>query len=126
MGALQEFDSVSVMRPLTKLSFTIYDTERIPELLGAAFREARNGRPGPVFVEIPVDVLDAAVEEEDVSFPVRYRAKWRLFGDPEAIGEAADLLNLAKRPVILAGSQVWHFRAIPELVQCAEQAQVPV
>ncbi|MDQ5986683.1 MAG: Acetolactate synthase large subunit IlvG [Syntrophus sp. SKADARSKE-3] len=126
MGALQELDSVSVMKPLTKLSFTIYDTERIPELLSAAFREAYSGRPGPVFVEIPMDVMDGVAQETDISFPVRYRTKGRLFGDPEAIGQAADLLNRAKRPVILAGSQIWHFRAMPELVQCAERAQIPV
>ncbi|MDQ1277369.1 MAG: hypothetical protein QG555_409, partial [Thermodesulfobacteriota bacterium] len=57
MGALQELDHVSIMKPLTKQSFTIYDTERIPELLGSAFREAHSGRPGPVFVEIPADIL---------------------------------------------------------------------
>ncbi|MFA5182899.1 MAG: thiamine pyrophosphate-binding protein [Syntrophales bacterium] len=126
MGALQELDHVSIMKPLTKQSFTIYDTERIPELLGSAFREANSGRPGPVFVEIPADILDASVAEEHVSFPVNYRSKARLFGDPEAIQKAAELLDKAERPVILAGSQIWNCRAVSELVQCVERSQIPV
>lgn len=126
MGALQELDHVSIMKPLTKQSFTIYDTERIPELLGSAFREAHSGRPGPVFVEIPADILDASVAEEQVSFPVNYRSKARLFGDPDATQKAAELLNKAERPVILAGSQIWSCRAMSELVQCVERAQIPV
>ncbi len=126
MGALQELDHVSIMKPLTKQSFTIYDTERIPELLGSAFREAHSGRPGPVFVEIPADILDAPVAAEEVSFPVNYRSEARLFGDPEAIQKAAELLNKAARPVILAGSQIWSCRAMSELVQCVEGAQIPV
>jgi len=126
MGALQELDHVSIMKPLTKQSFTIYDTERIPELLGSAFREAHSGRPGPVFVEIPADILDASVAEEQVLFPVRYRSKARLFGDPEAIQKAANLLNKAERPVILAGSQIWSCRAVSELIKCVERSQVPV
>ena len=126
MGALQELDHVSIMKPLTKQSFTIYDTERIPELLGSAFREAHSGRPGPVFVEIPADILDASVAEEQVFFPVQYRSKARLFGDADAIQKAADLLDKAERPVILAGSQIWNCRAVSELLQCVERGQIPV
>ena len=66
MGALQELDHVGLMRPITKFATTVYHTERIPEILGMAFRQAYSGRPGPVFVEIPADVLFAAVEESAV------------------------------------------------------------
>src|SRR5437660_4001217 len=62
MGSLQELDHVGLMKPITKFAATGHHTERIPEILGMAFRQAYNGRPGPVFVEIPRDVLDAAVE----------------------------------------------------------------
>ena len=57
MGSLQELDHVGLMRPITKFATTVCHTERIPEILGMAFRQAYNGRPGPVFVEIPADVL---------------------------------------------------------------------
>ena len=59
MGSLQELDHVDLMRPITKFATTVYQTQRIPEILGMAFRQAYSGRPGPVFVEIPADVLFA-------------------------------------------------------------------
>lgn len=126
MGGLQELDHVSLMKPITKLSMSIPETARIPELLGMALREAYNGRPGPVFVEIPVDILDAAVEAEHVLFPGRYRSEGRMPGDPVLIQQAADLLSQAKRPAVLAGSQVWHCRAVGALNDLAAKLQVPV
>src|SRR4051812_25795294 len=69
MGSLQELDHVSLMRPITKFAATVYHTERIPDLVGMAFRQAYSGRPGPVFLEIPRDVLDATVDESAVVDP---------------------------------------------------------
>lgn len=126
MGGLQELDHVSLMKPITKLSMSIPETARIPELLAMAFREAYNGRPGPVFVEIPVDILDAATEAEGVYFPGKYRSGGRMQGDPVLVREAAAVLARAERPAILAGSQVWHCRAVEALAGLAERARVPV
>src|SRR5687767_11425114 len=67
MGALQELDHVNLMRPITKFATTVYHTDRIPEILGMAFRQAYSGRPGPSFVEIPADVLFDSVEESAVA-----------------------------------------------------------
>ena len=126
MGGLQELDHVSIMKPITKISLSIPDTDRIPELLATALREAWSGRPGPVFVEIPVDVLDAAVEEDRVVMPLAYRSKGRLQGDPALITQAADLLSGAERPAILAGSQVWHCRAVDALAAFVQRSEIPV
>ncbi|MBI2704920.1 MAG: thiamine pyrophosphate-binding protein [Actinobacteria bacterium] len=124
-GGLQELDHVSLMKPITKFATAVLDTERIPELVSMAFREAFNGRPGPVFLEIPRDVLDAGVDERDVVFPQRYRTTGRAHGDPVLVQEAADVLSRAKRPVVLAGSQVWHARASDVLAELAEAVQAP-
>src|SRR5712692_2962549 len=110
MGSLQELDHVNLMKPITKFAATVYHTERIPEVLGMAFRQAYSGRPGPVFVEIPRDVLDAAVDESAVIDPGKYRSPGRTFGAIRLVEEAARLLNKAGRPAVLAGSQVWHCR----------------
>lgn len=126
MGGLQELDHVSLMKPITKLSISIPDTKRIPDLLSIAFREAYNGRPGPSFVEIPVDILDAGVESEQVVFPKRYRSEGRLHGDPRLIQAAADLLCCAERPAILAGTQVWHCRAAEALNEFVRKSGIPV
>src|SRR5438876_7277387 len=55
MGSLQELDHVGIMKPITKFAATAYQTERIPEMISTAFRQAYNGRPGPAFLEIPRD-----------------------------------------------------------------------
>ncbi len=126
MGGLQELDHVSLLKPITKFVAAVLDTERIPELIGMAFREAFNGRPGPSFLEIPRDVLDASVEEAAVRFPRQYRSRGRGQGDPQLIQQAADWLAQAERPAVLAGSQVWHCRAAAQLLAFAQQAQAPI
>ncbi len=88
MGSLQELDHVNLMKPITKFAATVYQTERIPELIGMALRQAYSGRPGPVFVEIPADVLFNAVPESEVVNPGTYRSPWRIGGDPAAIDRA--------------------------------------
>jgi acetolactate synthase-1/2/3 large subunit len=125
-GGLQELDHVSLLRPLTKFAASVLDTERIPELISLAFREAWNGRPGPVFLEIPRDVLDAQLDEATVPFPKHYRSPGRAHGDPRLVQQAADWLSRAERPVVLAGSQVWLCRAVEPLRIFAETARVPV
>lgn len=77
MGALQEMDQIELMRPITKWARCVYETKRIPEYISIAFREAMTGRRGPVFLEIPTDVLFQRVEESEVYFPERYRPQGR-------------------------------------------------
>jgi acetolactate synthase-1/2/3 large subunit len=126
MGSLQELDHVGILKPITKFAGTAYHTERIPEMIGMALRHACTGRPGPAFLEIPRDVLDAVVPESAVVDPGKYRSHGRPHGDVQLVEEAARLLSHAERPAVLAGSQVWHCRGSGELQSFAEAAQVPV
>src|SRR5512142_2279762 len=68
-GALQEMEQVALLKPITKWSASIHETARIPELLTQAIRIALSGRPGPVFVEVPFDILFSLVEDDDFKFP---------------------------------------------------------
>ncbi len=124
-GGLQELDHVALTKPITKLSISISDTERIPELIATALREAYSGRPGPSFVEIPIDVLDNAVDLDTVTFPSYIRSQGRQHGDPALIKQAAELLEKAERPAIIAGTQVWYCRADEELSSFVEKACIP-
>jgi len=127
MGSLQELDHVALMKPITKFAATVYHTERIPDILGMAFRQAYNGRPGPVFVEIPRDILDAAVDESAVVDPGKYRSpSLGPLGDDKLVKAAAAILNRAARPVVLAGSQVAFCRGASALQAFAEASGVPV
>ena len=124
-GGLQELNNVEIMKPITKFSATVLETERIPEYMGMALREAYSGRPGPSFLEIPYDVLDKELEEAQVRIPSGYRAKGRTRPDPRDIEIAAELLDKAGRPAILAGTQVWLCRAVDGLNALVEKMQIP-
>lgn len=126
MGSLQELDHVNLMKPITKFATTVFHTERIAETLGMAFRQAYSGRPGPAFVEIPADVLFTPVEESAVVQPGRYRTSPVTQGDEREIEKAAQLLDRADRPAVLAGSQVWHCRGAAGLATFAESQGVPI
>ncbi|HYF91058.1 MAG TPA: thiamine pyrophosphate-binding protein [Symbiobacteriaceae bacterium] len=105
-GALQEMDGLSLMKPITKWQAQITDPKRIPEVLSTAFRQAISGVPGPVYVEIPVDVLFENAEPDEVTWPKPYAGRPDHPGDPSRIRAAAALLCQAKRPVVLLGSQI--------------------
>lgn len=124
-GGLQELNLVDLMKPITKFSATVFHTERIPEYIGMALREAHNGRPGPAFLEIPEDVLAGAADERNAPIPAHSRSKGRMAGDARLIDRAADLLKNAERPVVIAGSQVWHCRAAEQLLEFVERLKVP-
>ena len=72
LGALQETEQVGLLRPITKGSWTVAETRQIPEVLTTAIRTALTGRPGPVFVEIPVDLLMTMVEDRLAPIPTDY------------------------------------------------------
>lgn len=105
MGSLQDMDHVSLMRSITKWSVQVPETRRIVEYIDSAFRVAQAGVPGPVFLEMPLDLLMNFAEEEPPSARAP-EAPPRPAGDPASIERAADWLRQAERPVVLVGSQV--------------------
>ena len=123
---MQDLDYVSIMKLITKFAATVPHPQRIPELISMAFREAYKGRPGPSFLEIPRDVLDAKVDAEKVRFPENYRSPYKVHGDSTAIALAASWLQQAERPAILAGNQVQFCRGADALAQFAQRARVPI
>src|SRR5215510_940161 len=107
MGAFQEMNQVGIFKPITKFSERVIDTARIPEIINKAFRMATGGQPGPVYVDLPGDVLYKKVEESEVLFPKRPHAVPRVSGDPELIKKAIALLKSAQRPLILTGTGIF-------------------
>jgi acetolactate synthase I/II/III large subunit len=123
-GALQELEQTSMMAPITKASFCATDPRRLAEYIRTAFRIATSGVPGPVFIELPFDVLTSQVQ--DPSFPPAALSWPRQPGDPDAVAAAARLLDQAQKPILFVGSQVFWDDAAGELRRLAERAQVPV
>jgi len=126
----QECDTVGITRSVTKHNELIMDPQEIPLAVRQAFHLASTGRPGPVLLDLPKDVLQ---EETDFYWPSDaevaaslpgYRPT--LKGHPKMIKEAARLIAEAHRPVIYAGGGILKARAAAELAALAEVAQIPV
>jgi acetolactate synthase I/II/III large subunit len=117
----QAFDLVELFKPITKLSLQVNKTERIPEMLHYAFRTALSGKRGPVFIDIPRDLLDNQTLNAEILPPQAYRAvDERIPGDPHAIQRAVELLTQAQRPLLLAGGGIIDSEASDEAVALAE------
>lgn len=125
-GGLQDFDSATFLKPVTKFSEQVKRVERIPEYVAIAFRHATSGVPGPVYLEIPIDIVGGSTDEADVKYPASYRTDARAYGDPEYIRQVVDILHNAERPMVLAGSDVWWNDASEELRQFVETIDAPV
>ena len=125
-GGLQDFDSATFLKPVTKFSEQVKRVERIPEYVAIAFRHATSGVPGPVYLEIPIDIVGGSTDEANVKYPASYRTDARAYGDPEYIRQVVDILHNAERPMVLAGSDVWWNDASEELRQFVEMIDSPV
>lgn len=123
-GALQEFDQLSLLKPITKWAAVCHSASRIPEYVAIAFRHALAPPRGPVYLELPADLLfeEATAESE----PAPSRAAPRAFGDPRELQKAADLLNGAERPAVVAGSGIWWDGAAKQLATVVENGRLPV
>jgi acetolactate synthase-1/2/3 large subunit len=119
-------DQVAMVAPVTKWAQRVTHTERIPDLTAQALRIATSGRPGPVFLELPIDVLFARVDEAMAPLPEKIRPDAAPAPAPGAVTRAIDLLHGAERPAILVGGGAWFSGAEPELLAFAERTGTPV
>ncbi|NOX63230.1 MAG: biosynthetic-type acetolactate synthase large subunit [Chloroflexi bacterium] len=124
--AFQETDVTGVTQPVTKHNYLVTDVNDLAQVMREAFYIAREGRPGPVLVDICKDVQIASTDfvyPDEVSLP-GYNPWHGL--DMDAVEEAAALINKARRPLIIAGHGVMMGRAVNELRELVEKAEIPV
>lgn len=124
--AFQETDVTGVTMPVTKYNYLITDIHDLPDAMAEAFFIARSGRPGPVVVDICKDVQNAKIDwtyPEKLTRPSLHK---ELRQEPSAVDRAAELINQASRPLILAGHGVQMGKAQAELIELAERAEIPV
>ena len=124
-GALQEMNQIEAVRPMTKWAATCYDIKRIPEYLSLAFRNATGGRPGPVMLELPPDILNIKVDESLVPMPSKSNPKYSVHPDDADLKAAADIINNAKKPLFLGGSGVGFSGCAGALKQFVEKTGIP-
>jgi acetolactate synthase-1/2/3 large subunit len=125
-GSLQEMPQVPLFQSITKWADRVPSPDLIPSFLAKAFRVARAGRPGPVFLELPWDVLSNGADEALADAQTLYRTDARQPGDPAKLDQALALLGRAERPVIMAGSSVFRDDAVEALGALATRAGIPV
>lgn len=124
--AFQEADIVGITRPIVKHSYLVNDVRDMAATIKEAFYVARTGRPGPVVVDLPKDVVNAKAEfswDKEISLP-GYSPNTK--GHPGQIRKMLRLLEGAKKPIILSGGGVTLANAADELKQLAEITGVPV
>jgi len=125
-GSLQEMDHVSVMKPITKWADACYQTERLGEYVESAIRTALSGVPGPAFLEIPMDVLHAPVDLDQVQMP-SFRDYRVMSAAPSGLlTRAIQVLSRADRPMLMAGTALKWSEGALALRQFAEATKIPV
>ncbi|MBW2243978.1 MAG: thiamine pyrophosphate-binding protein [Deltaproteobacteria bacterium] len=105
-GSFQEMDQVALMAPASREAFQLTAPAQIPERVAAAFRLARAGRQGPVYLDLPADVLAAQIESDALHVRAPTSAPSRPQGDSEAVRRVIEILRAAERPLVVTGSGI--------------------
>jgi len=124
LGIDPVFSPTRSYESITKWAAQINYADRVPDLMRQAFTRLRSGKPGPVLLEIPGDLISEEISEEQ--FDYQPPEGMRTAGDPEVVARAARALLSAQRPVITAGQGVLYAEATDQMVELAEYLQIPV
>jgi acetolactate synthase I/II/III large subunit len=125
--AFQEVDITGITLPITKHNFLVTRAEDIAPAVREAFQIARSGRPGPVLIDITKDAQQAsALFDFDAAKPRAYRPHPMLRAESSSIREAVELIQQAKKPIILAGHGIVESGAEKEVLAFAEAHQIPI
>jgi len=121
---LQDMRQAPVIEPMVKKALVCHKTERIPEYIDMAYRIAESGRPGPVYLELPVDVLNAKIDAEKAVSPMTVMESRPV--DLAGAKKIIDLLSRSKRPMIIGGSGVWYSGSETVLKDFIEKTGAPL
>ena len=124
--AFQEVDIVGITRPCTKHNYLVKDINQLAYTIHEAFHIARSGRPGPVLIDLPKDVVQASIVPK---FPDEIKIKSynpTYHANPRQVKRALDLIHGAKRPVLYTGGGIILSDASEELAKFAISQQIPV
>lgn len=123
---LQDFNQIDTVKSMTKHSRSVLEGHRIPEYIGRAIAEATSDRPGPVYMEIPRNIMESEYDEDQVEFQNTYRVAGKPAGNPADIARAAALIDAAERPIVVAGSGAFWSGAAQELTAFIEKCGAPI
>jgi len=126
-GIFQECDQLSIFKPITKWADRCSDPRHIPDMITTALRQASTGRPGPVYLDMPGDVLYKDVDEDSIDYreASASMSKARPQGDLDAVRAAIKLLGEVERPIVVSGTGIIWSEASAELRQFVELTGIP-
>ena len=124
--AFQEVDQQALFKPITKKTWTVTQTGRIPEMFREAFRTAMTPRRGPVQLNLPRDVLSEVSEFPEFQPPASYRSQNLPTASAELIKQAAELLGQASQPVIVTGGGIKNSGGHEDVLALAETLNAPI
>ena len=125
MGDFQELPQIETTAPLCKWTSTVDSVRRIPTLINIAIKQAMSGRPGPVYLDLPAEMISGAVDEDAVPIPQPVGEPARPLADPQEIAKAMQVLSEAERPLLIAGKGAAWSWAEEELLQFVDRTQIP-
>ena len=121
---LQDMPQEPVIKPMVKKTLVCQKPERINEYVDLAFRIAQSGRPGPVYLEFPIDVLNTSVQKGAVRYT--HTSVISNPADPDKAAQLIDMIQKAKRPVVIAGTGAWQSHAEAEVKDFIEKTGMPL
>ena len=124
--AFQEVDQQALFKPVTKKTWTVTQTERIPEMFRDAFRTALTPRQGPVQINLPRDILSETAEFPPFQSPAAYRSQSMPSAQERDLDSAVSLLIDAERPVIVTGGGIKNTGGHEEVIALAEKMNAPI
>ncbi len=126
-GAFQDIDQLAMFKPCTKFADRVHHVKRIPELINLAVKHAMSGKPGPVYLDMPGDILYGEIDESKVEYPDPYdhAKRPRPAASANDLSAIVELLSKAKQPVLITGAGVQWSEAEKEMLAFVEAAGVP-
>ena len=124
--AFQEVDQQSLFKPITKKTWTISQTKRIPEIFREAFRVSMSPRKGPVQINIPRDILAESSDFDNFQKPENYRSNNLPVASPDTIKRVSEMIESAKNPVIIIGGGIKNSEGHSEVSALAERLNIPI
>lgn len=119
----QEYNIVDAVKPMTKMAKTVMSVEEVPQVLADAWRLCQTGRPGPVWIDVPLDIQAAPCELPSIPAPALENKQ--TVSDVQ-LNQFMELLKTAKRPALIVGSGIHNAKCESELIAFAERFQIPV
>ena len=128
-GVFQEYDQVALAAPICKLAKCVYRVGDLKFIVEEAFRTAMSGRPGPVHITVPLDVLEAEDDGSPSKIPIditSLQSSQSRGPDPSLINEAVRMIRNSKRPILVAGSGIFYSGGQGALIRFSEAGDIPI